>query len=122
MNGAFGDERYGFSSTERTVNVRVGQPSASARARASSRATTFAEALAPVVEVLAGGDLGAADGDELGVERRRGGGAEVDVPVVGGDERDPLALALDDQRTDGLCTRPAERPRLTRRQSTGDTS
>jgi hypothetical protein len=42
MNGAFGDERNGRSSTLRTVNGASARPSASARVRASSRATTLA--------------------------------------------------------------------------------
>ena len=45
MNGAFGDERYGFSSTERTVNGTSARPSASPRARASSSATALADTL-----------------------------------------------------------------------------
>ncbi len=43
MNGALGDDRYGFSSTERTVKVALPRPSASERARISSRATALAD-------------------------------------------------------------------------------
>ena len=49
------------------------------------------------VEVLACGDPVAVDRHELGVERRFGGGTEIDVPVVGGDVRDAFAFALHDQ-------------------------
>ena len=49
------------------------------------------------VEVLPGGDLRVVDGDEGGGERRRGRRDELDVPVAGGDERDALTLALDDE-------------------------
>ncbi len=49
------------------------------------------------IEILAGGNPVAADGDELGRERRLRGGADIDVPVVGGDVRDAFALALHDQ-------------------------
>ncbi len=97
MNGALGDERYGFSSTERTVNRASASPSASATALASSSAMTLAGHLSTVAEVLAGRDPCATDRDELRVEGRSGGGPEVDVPVVGGDVRDAFAFALDDE-------------------------
>jgi hypothetical protein len=42
MNGAFGDERYGLRSTERTANVASLSPPTSARARASSTTMTLA--------------------------------------------------------------------------------
>ena len=97
MNGAFGDERYGFSSTERTVNGTsarpVGEPAGAGFVERDGLGRHDAE----VVEVLAGGDLGAVDADELGREARRGRRHHVDVPVVGRPERDPLALTLDDE-------------------------
>ena len=55
----------------------------------------FGDAVA--AEVLPRGHLRAVEGDERGGERRAGGGEEVDVPVRGGDEGDPLPLALHDQ-------------------------
>jgi hypothetical protein len=42
MKGGLGDERYGFSSTDRTVNGRSLSPSARARTRTSSSATDLA--------------------------------------------------------------------------------
>ena len=45
MNGAFGEDRYGFSSTERTPKSAPSRPSASALARVSSIAVTFADGL-----------------------------------------------------------------------------
>ncbi len=97
MNGGFGVDRYGFSSTERTANVAPSRPLHSARARASSTATAFALDDPAIVEVLAARDLLAVDRDEFRVERRAGGGEQIDVPVVGGDEHDPFAFAFDDQ-------------------------
>ncbi len=40
MNGAYGERRYGFSSTVRTANVASASPAASPDAAASSSTTT----------------------------------------------------------------------------------
>ena len=61
MNGAFGDERYGFSSTERTVNGTSARPSASAAGPGLVERDRFGRHVAEVVEVLAGRHLGAVD-------------------------------------------------------------
>src|SRR5215510_9114615 len=70
-NGAAGRRVYGFSSTERTANGRPSSRSTSCRSRA-------------------------VDLDEPRLERPGLERAE-DVPVGGGDERHPGALALDDE-------------------------
>ena len=99
MNGAFGDERYGFSSTERTVKSASASPSASARARSlvegdrpcRRRRRRSLKSL-PVASWV--------PSTATSVARRTSAAVavtEVDVPVVGGDERDAFALALDDQ-------------------------
>ena len=71
MNGAFGDERYGFSSTradrERHVGETVGQPAGAGLVERDGLGRHVAE----IVEVLAGRHLGAVDADELGGEARR---------------------------------------------------
>ena len=96
-NGACGRERYGFSSTVRTRKSAPSRPSARPLARASSSTTTPGAGLAAGVEVLAARDPRAVHGDEVGRERRRRRGRQLDVPVAGADERDALALALDDE-------------------------
>ncbi len=97
MNGALGDERYGFSSTERTVNAGVGEAVGECDGSGLVERHDLVGHLSAVAEVLAGRDPCATDGDELRVERRSRGGPEVDVPVVGGDVGDAFAFAFDDQ-------------------------
>ena len=97
MNGAFGCERYGLSSTLRTVNVAGSRPVGQRTRRRLVEGDGIADQTTRRVEVLAGGDAPAVDGDEGRRERRRRRGGQLDVPVAGGDEGDPLPLALDDQ-------------------------
>ena len=98
MNGALGEERYGFSSTERTVKcwrargLRPGRGPEPRRWRrpcptawpASSKSLPAATFVPSTATSFASND---------GVVAV----TSVDVPVVGGDERDPFAFALDDQ-------------------------
>ncbi len=97
MNGALGDERYGFSSTERTVKVASPRPSASPRARASSSATALADTWPYASKSLPVATRSPSTATSLASNGGLGGGDEVDVPVVGGDVRDALTFALDDQ-------------------------
>ena len=112
MNGALGDDRYGFSSTERTVNRASASPSASDRARASSRATTVPDTSPRSLKSLPVAMRVPSTATSVASKAGWVAVREVDVPVVGGDERDAFAFALDDERTDGLWTRPADRPRF----------
>ena len=86
----------------------------SARAPASSTTTTSSRRHAAVaVEVLAGGDPGVVEADQGGLEGGVGGKGGQQVPVAGGDERHPLALALDHEPHRG-------RLHASRRQARGD--
>ena len=122
MNGALGDERYGFSSTLRTAKSAGSSAVASARASASSSTTTPAPTRPPESK-----SRPAATRAPSTVTRRAvNGGA---VALSSSMSQKPAATkAIRSRsrstinRTDGLCTRPADRPRLTRRHSTGDTS
>ena len=97
MNGALGDERYGFSSTERTVNRASASPVGERDGPGLVECDDLVGHLSAVAEILAGGDSCATDRDEFRIERRPGGGAEVDVPVIGGDVRDAFAFSFDDE-------------------------
>ena len=96
MNGGAGRRVYGFSSTERTAkrrpSSRVGEP-----ARVLLVELPGVRLQLPVrAEVAALRDPLAVERDEPRRERPGIEGA-LDVPVRGGDERHPLALALDDE-------------------------
>ena len=79
--------------------------STSAAAAASSRAVTADLELAAVVEVASGGDPRSVEAHELGVEIVRstsvGRKLRDEVPVVGADEREAFALAVDDEAGGG---------------------
>ena len=98
MNGAAGRRVYGLRSTERTVNgdALERRRRASAPSSSSSWTASGVDEHAVAGEVAALRDLLAVDRDQARVERagvERGD----DVPVLGGAELDPLALALDDE-------------------------
>ena len=98
MNGGLGDERYGFSSTERTVKgaivEAVGERSV---ARASSRATATGATAPLESKSLPVATLAPSTATSVAVNDGDGRRQQLDVPVAGADEGDPLALALDDQ-------------------------
>ncbi len=102
MNGALGDDRYGRSSTERTVKGRSTSPSARPRARGLVDQHHVARQPTIGAEVLARRHALAFDADERRGERRIGREERVDVPVAGAHERHAIAFALDheaDERT-----------------------
>ena len=101
--GAAGRRRYGFSSDVLTLNAASCE---ALRQPASSRLVETDEVV--LAEGRIGGEVAtlrdapSVDGHEPGIERA-GVEAGRDIPVVGRDEGDPLALALDDEsRGDGL--------------------
>ena len=107
MNGAAGRRVYGLRSTERTVEL-----DALERGRERARGVLVEldgvgrGELAVAGEVAALRDLSAVDRDEARLEAARVEGGD-DVPVLGGAELDPLALALDHEarrdRLDAAC-------------------
>ena len=110
MNGAAGRRVYGFCSTLRTENAAPSSASASRvpsprRADApSATQSPFASKSRPCATRLPSSATSRAV-ERAGCER------PFDVPVVGGDERHPRTLALDDEsRRDGLHA-PGGEPR-----------
>src|SRR4029450_1888520 len=81
MNGAFGEERYGFSSNDATVN---GEPGSAATSRAPRRHDSRAP-------------RPAAGTPQRAAEAGIGGEGGLQVPVVGGHEGHALALPLHHQ-------------------------
>jgi hypothetical protein len=102
LDAAHGERRIGEAIRERPGTLLVDRDDLGVRNVAENTAG---------VEVLSGCDLGVVDGDEGCRERRRCRGHELDVPVAGRDERDALALALDDQADrralDASCRQPS---------------
>ena len=96
MNGAVGRRVYGRRSTERTTNAdaaeRVGEP---ARRRLVELDRVGVGERPVAGEVAALSDAVTVDGREARGELGRGRERAGDVPVLGRDERHPLALALD---------------------------
>ena len=98
MNGGLGRDVYGFSSVERTVNVwPVESADASSRAAGSSSTTTSSRVGRPrSSKSLPVATRRRSTATQVGGERRRPcGEGGLEVPVVGGPERDPLPLPLD---------------------------
>ena len=112
-NGAYGERRYGFDSTDRTANGRVRERGGQGAGVRLVQVQGLGGALElPVgAEVAALGDAAAVDRAEAGDQGRRvggvtgaaGGEGAGQVPVLGGAEGDALALPLDDEAGgDGL--------------------
>ncbi len=113
MNGAFGLERYGFSSTDRTANSlcssRVAKPRASV---SSTHAHVGTLRVSGLVEVTSGRDPLAFVRDEETGEAWIGRERRLDVPVPRGHETDALPLALDDEPGRGTLDAPRRQARV----------
>ncbi len=101
VNGGYGCDVYGLSSSVATWNSTRDSRSASCRAAASSSSSSPASLSKPGgrIKVFAGGNFAAVDRHQPGLERfaARFGERADQVPIRGRDERHPLPLALDDQ-------------------------
>ena len=122
MNGGLGDERYGLSSTERTLMVAFANRSTSDIATASVSTTTPSLALPklsksfPVATRLPSTSSNAALNEGLVADTM----SRPQYPAVTKAMRSRSRSTI--KRTVGLCTRPADNPRFTLRHNTGDTS
>ena len=110
MNGGLGRRTYGFRSTRATLNEEPWSRSASPRAASSSSWPRLAAQLPVGAEVAARRHALPVEGDEPRLERVRIEGRD-HVPPLGGAERHPLPLALDDEargnRLDAAGREPA---------------
>ena len=123
MNGAVGRRVYGRRSTERTVNAAPASASASARAVASSSWTASGSVSFPS---RAKSRPWATLWPSTAASRAVNSAGEKNVPSMSQYSAATNAMRSRSRSTTSRvatdCTRPADRPLITLRQSTGETS